>query len=90
MPETTTGISIRQKNRRSESKESLIAGRHNQIRFPLSGTFAYAAHDDTLRSKRPKIGIQILYNHVCFYTAFFQAVRKPAISYYYARRAVCI
>ena len=57
-----------------QGKESLITGRHNQIRFPLSGTFAYAAHDDTLRSKRPKIGIQILYNHVCFYTALFQAV----------------
>ena len=41
-----------------QCEESLIAGSHNQVRFPLPGTLANAAHDETFGSERPVIGIQ--------------------------------
>lgn len=49
-----------------QCEESLIAGGHNQVRFPLPGTLADAAHDEALGSERPVIGIQIFSSDIGF------------------------
>ena len=73
-----------------QCEESLIAGSHNQVRFPLPGTLANAAHDETFGSERPVIGIQIFGNDIGSNSPLFQSVLQIFCQEAVPRSIFCI
>lgn len=73
-----------------QCEESLIAGGHNQVRFPLPGTLADAAHDEALRSERPVIGIQIFSSDIGFNSPLVQSVLQIFCQKAVPRSIFCI
>ena len=73
-----------------QCEESLIAGSHNQVRFPLPGTLADAAHDEALGSERPVIGIQIFSSDIGFNSSLVQSVLQIFCQKAVPRSIFCI